>query len=53
MSAKPQQANAEPVPRANEPGLYECHCCGETLSGPDWLYVCPQCVPVESLGREA
>jgi len=27
--------------RANPPGSYRCPCCGETLSGPARLYVCP------------
>lgn len=50
---KPEDADLDPVERANPPGLYRCPHCGETLSGPPRDYVCPARVWVESLGRDA
>lgn len=51
--SKVESTPSEPAVRANEPGIYTCPHCDETLSGPPSEYVCPSRVPVESLGRAA
>jgi Zn-finger protein len=41
------------VTRANEPALYRCHRCGETLSGPGPLYCyCPGTAAMQDKARE-
>jgi hypothetical protein len=47
---KPKDTHDAPAERANPPGLYECPCCGERLSGPAFFYTCPR-MPVENQGR--